>query len=428
MRNIILFLIFNNILFSQGIQTSKISFTDYFENKTLRIDYSHVGDKENDEYYLEELIEEPFWGGSHKNLIDTFDYGKYQVIVKDDSTKQIIYSRFYSTLFSEWQTTEEAKHTKKSFPESVIIPFPKNKVIIEFYSRKKDHTLIKKFDLKVDPKNYFISKERRKNYQSFEVQKSGDPSIKVDIVIIPEGYTKEQIDLFKTDCKKFTNYLFNASPYKENKDKFNIWGVEATSADSGSDIPAENIWKNTLLNTNYYTFDTERYLMTFDYQTVRDVASNAPYDQIYILVNSDKYGGGSIYNYYNVGVNRNPREEYVFVHEFGHGFAFLADEYYDSQTSYQDFYPLNIEPLEPNLTTLVNFDKKWKYIVDKDTPIPTPVEEKYFNKVGAFEGGGYIAKGVYRPMYDCSMRSASVNNFCPVCKDAIIKMIKFYSE
>lgn len=428
MKKIILFLIFTNILFSQEISTSEINFNDYFENKTLRIDYSHTGDKDNDEYYLEELIEEPFWGGSHKNLIDTFNYGKYQVVVKDDSSKQIIYSRFYSTLFSEWQTTEEAKHIKKSFPESVIIPYPKSKVIVEFYSRKKDNSLVKKFEINVDPKNYFISKERRKNYPSFEVLKSGEPAVKVDMVIIPEGYTKEQMELFKSDCKKFANYLFNASPYKENKDKFNIWGIEAPSADSGSDIPAENIWKNTLLNTNYYTFDTERYLMTVDYQTVRDVASNAPYDQIYILVNSNKYGGGSIYNFYNVGVNRNPREEYVFVHEFGHGFAFLADEYYDSETSYQDFYPLNVEPLEPNLTTLVDFDKKWKYMIDKDTPIPTPAEEKYFDKVGAFEGGGYVAKGVYRPMYDCSMRSASVNNFCPVCKDAIIKMIKFYSE
>ncbi|GAB6281776.1 MAG: IgA Peptidase M64 [Ignavibacterium sp.] len=428
MKKIFLFLLFTNIIFSQVITDSKINFTDYFENKTLRIDYSHTGDKDNDEYYLEELIEEPFWGGSHKNLIDTFNYGKYQVVVKDDSSRQIIYSRFYSTLFSEWQTTEEAKHTKKSFPESVIIPYPKNKVIVEFYTRKKDNSLVKKIEINVEPKNYFISKERRKNYQSFEVQKFGDPSVKVDIVIIPEGYTKEQMELFKSDCKKFTNYLFNASPYKENKDKFNIWGVEAPSADSGSDIPAENIWKNTLLNTNYYTFDTERYLMTTDYQTVRDIASNTPYDQIYILVNSNKYGGGSIYNFYNVGVNRNPREEYVFVHEFGHGFAFLADEYYDSETSYQDFYPLNVEPLEPNLTTLVNFDKKWKNMIDKDTPVPTPTEEKYFTKVGAFEGGGYVAKGVYRPMYDCSMRSASVNNFCPVCKDAIIKMIKFYSE
>lgn len=428
MKKIFLFLLFTNIIFSQVITDVKINFADYFENKTLRIDYSHTGDKDNDEYYLEELIEEPFWGGSHKNLIDTFNYGKYQVVVKDDSSNQIIYSRFYSTLFSEWQTTEEAKHTKKSFPESVIIPYPKNKVIVEFYSRQKDNSLLKKFEINVEPNNYFISKERKKNYPGFEVLKSGDPAVKVDLVIIPEGYTKEQMELFKSDCKKFTNYLFNASPYKENKDKFNIWGVEAPSADSGSDIPAENIWKNTLLNTNYYTFDTERYLMTADYQSVRDVASNAPYDQIYILVNSNKYGGGSIYNFYNVGVNRNPREEYVFVHEFGHGFAFLADEYYDSETSYQDFYPLNVEPLEPNLTTLINFDKKWKYMIDKDTPIPTPVDEKYFNKVGAFEGGGYVAKGVYRPMYDCSMRSASVNNFCPVCKDAIIKMIKFYSE
>jgi hypothetical protein len=236
------------------------------------------------------------------------------------------------------------------------------------------------------------------------------------------------MELFKKDCEKFAGYLFNASPYKENKDKFNIWGIAAPSKESGTDIPAENIWKNTLLNSTFYTFDLERYLMTPDNKSLRDVASNAPYDQIYILVNSDKYGGGSIYNLYSVCINKNKYEEYVFVHEFGHGFSFLADEYYTSDVAYNDYYLLDVEPLEANLTTLVDFDSKWKKFVSDETPIPTPDSEEYSNVVGAFEGGGYVAKGVYRPRLDCSMKSASVNNFCPVCKDAIQQMINFYSE
>ena len=168
--------------------------------------------------------------------------------------------------------------------------------------------------------------------------------------------------------------------------------------------------------------------MTTANKKLRDVAANVPYDQIYILVNTDKYGGGSIYNLYSVCVNNNMYEEYIFTHEFGHGFGFLADEYYTSDVAYNDFYPLNLEPLEPNITTLVDFDSKWKDMVDKDTPIPTPDTRKYAEKVGVFEGGGYMAKGVYRPMEDCTMKSITVNNFCPVCKRALVNMINFISD
>lgn len=410
------------------ILSAQSNFEKFFEKKTLRIDYFHAGDKSTDEYFLDGFLEEPFWGGSNKNLIDVFDFGKYKLEVRDSSTNELIYSRCFSTLFSEWQTTEEAKKIKKSFSESVVMPFPKNKAIASIFTRDRKHKLIKKFEVQIDPKNYFISKEKRKPCNNFKVIYNGESSSKVDIVIIPDGYTKDEMEIFKLDCNKFAQYLFNSSPYKENKDKFNIWGVEAPSLESGTDIPAENIWRNTSVNSSFYTFDVERYCMISDYKTVRDFAANAPYDQIYVLVNSKKYGGGSIYNFYSVCVNKNPREEYVFVHEFGHGFAFLADEYYESSTAYQDFYPSDVEPLEPNLTTLIEFDKKWKNQIEKNIPIPTPTEEKYKNSIGVFEGGGYVAKQVYRPMYDCSMKSASVNNFCPVCKETILKMIKFYSE
>ena len=250
----------------------------------------------------------------------------------------------------------------------------------------------------------------------------------MDIVIIPDGYTKDEMDKFKKDCEKFAGYLFNASPYKENKNKFNIWGIEAPSKESGTDIPAENIWKNTIANSQFYMFDLERYLMTSDNKTLRNIASNAPYDQIFILVNTNKYGGGAIYNHYSVCVSDNNYSEYIFTHEFGHGFAGLGDEYYTSDVAYNEFYPLDVEPLDPNLTTLVNFDSKWKDMVDEETPIPTPAEKEFKETLGVFEGGGYVAKGIYRPMQDCSMKSISVDNFCPVCKRAIKQMIDFYSE
>ena len=418
----IAFLLFSISVFPQT------NFDDHFENKTLRLDYYHTGDSVNDSYSFDELIEEPYWGGSKVNLIDKFDYGKYKFIVKDEKSGKEIYTRTYSTLFSEWQTTEEAKKTTKTFSETVTFPYPKEPVVVEFYSRDRRNILHKKFEYKVDPKNYFIKKERTLKCDNFKVLYNGDPSTKVDIVIIPDGYTIDEMQKFRNDCNKFSEFLFNASPYKQNKDKFNIWAVEAPSKESGTDIPADGVWKTTIANSSFYTFDSERYLMIVDDKNLRNLASNAPYDQIFVLVNSSKYGGGSIYNHYSVCSSDNDHSDYVFTHEFGHGFAGLADEYYTSDVAYQDFYPLDIEPLEPNITTLVNFDSKWKNMVDKDTPIPTPDEKIYKNKVGAFEGGGYVAKGVYRPMQDCSMKSISVDNFCPVCQRAIQWIINFYSE
>lgn len=407
---------------------SQIKFEDYFLDKTLRVDYQRAGDKTHTTVFFDEMIEEPNWGGPKKNLIEDFNYGKYRAEVKDAKTGKVIFARNYSTLYSEWQTTEEAKKIKKSFPESVVIPFPKDKVLLTLYSRDKRLKLHEEVTWEIDPKNYFIKKDRRHVYNSFKVINNGDSHNKVDIVIIPDGYTKEEMDLFKSDCNKFAQYLFNSSPYKEQKEKFNIWGVEAPSVESGTDIPGSGIWKQTVLNSGFFTFDVDRYCMTQDYKSVRDVAANAPYDQIYILVNSPKYGGGAIYNYYSLCVNNNSFEEYIFVHEFGHGFASLADEYFDSETAYQDFYAYDVEPADPNLTTLVNFDEKWKDMVGKNVPIPTPNTDEYKNAVGAFEGGGYVKKGIYRPMMDCTMKSITVDNFCPVCKKAITDMINFYTE
>jgi len=416
------------ILLSITVTYSQINFDDYFENKTLRLDYFHSGDKESDFYSFDELIEEPYWGGSKVNLIDKFNYGKYKFEVHDAASNQLIYSRGYSTLFNEWQTTEEAKHTTRTFSETIVFPFPKNPVMVKFYSSNRKNEWIKKFEYEVNPENYFIKPERVSEYRTFEVLNSGDPSVKVDIVLIPEGYRWHEMEKFKKDCERFAGYLFNCSPFKENKDKFNIRGIEAPSMESGTDIPKENIWKKTLVNSTFYTFDLERYLMTDDNKTLRNVASNTPYDQIYIIANSSKYGGGAIYNHYSLCVSDERYSEFVFTHEFGHGFASLADEYFTSDIAYEEFYPLDVEPTDPNVTTLVDFDFKWKDLVDEGTPIPTPDTEEYKNKVGAFEGGGYLEKGIYRPFHDCTMKSIKVDNFCPVCKRAIQQMIDFYSE
>lgn len=423
MRLILLLTILSNTLvFAQT------DFRNYFEDKTLRIDYIHAGNATEDTYFLKELREEPYWGGSLVNLIDTFNLGKYKVEVIDKVSGKMIYSRHYATLFSEWQTTDEAKKITKAFEESVVTPFPKNPVTVKFYTRDGRNVLHEKYSFDIDPANYFIQKDRRMAFDTMRIHYTGDHHKKVDIVILAEGYTADDMGKFESDCEKFKDYLFNSSPYRDKKNDFNIWAVKVISGEAGTDIPKPGVYRNTALGSTFYTFDVERYLMTESFFAVRDAAANVPYDQIFILVNSTKYGGGAIYNHYSVCINNNQSEEYIFVHEFGHGFASLADEYYTSEVAYNEFYPVDIEPLEANVTTLVEFDKKWKSLIKEGTPVPTPATAEYENIVGAFEGGGYAAKGIFRPRMDCTMKSISVDNFCPVCSKALSDMIDFYAR
>ncbi len=418
----ILFLLFYSLHLS-----AQVKFDDFFIPKTLRVDYYHSGNATTDMICFEQFKQEPFWGGSKNSLIDIFDFGNYKFSVFDSVSNKEIYSRGFCSLYQEWQNTDEAKKISRSFYESVIFPFPKKTVKLELYSKDKYMKLTKIFEMYINPGNYFIKKENPLRFASYKIFDSGDPSSKVDVVIIPDGYTKEDMEKLKKDAKRFAGYLFNHAPFKENKEKFNIWLVEAYSQESGTDIPGQHVWKNTIVNSNFYTFDSDRYLTTTDIKSVRDLAGLVPYDQIFIMVNSVKYGGGGVYNAFSMCSSDNEHAEVVFIHEFGHAFGGLGDEYYDSDVAVQDYYKKEVEPWEPNLTTLVNFDKKWKNMLDKDTPVPTPDTEKYKNKVGAFEGGGYMPKGMYRPYINCEMKSL-YSGFCPVCQKALKDMIDFYTK
>lgn len=418
---------FTIVLFAASFQLFA-SFDDLFLNKTLRIDYYHTGNSKTELYSIDQVRSEPFWGGSHTMLIDTLNYGEYYVKAFDVRSNILVYSHGYCALFDEWRFTDEAKHTSRTFSETAVMPFPKNDVRIEIYSRNFMGLYQKMFEYTVIVKDYFISTERQMTFPVYDALISGDPANKVDIVILPEGYTAAEMDRFKADCDKFAAGLFTFEPYTHNRDKFNIRAVLAPSAESGTDIPGDKVWKNTILNSSFYTFDSERYLMTNDNKSVRNLAANVPYDQIYILVNTTKYGGGAIYNLYSSSVNSNASSAKIFVHEFGHGFAALADEYDDGSTSFNDMYPLNLEPWEPNITTLVKFETKWKSMLPANTPIPTPIENSSPMKLGVYEGAGYVTKGVYRPTPDCLMRTFRGNEFCPVCSAAIQKMLDFYTK
>ncbi len=424
MRNLTILILFVWTLSANA----QINFDKYFTKKVLRFDFILAGNSRETEVFPAGMKEEPYWSGSEKNLIDPFKFGNLKYEVFDEDANTLIYSRGFCTLYQEWQTTAEAKVMKRRFYEVATMPYPKNKIRFVLSIRERDGSFSKLYETRIDPDDYFIRKESPVKVNVSKIRDAGDPQKCVDLAFIAEGYTTEEIGKFREDVKNMTEVLFGEPPFTDFKDKINVWAVEAVSEESGTDIPGERIYVNTALNSTFYTFGLDRYLTTTDIKAVNDFAAAVPHDNIIVLINTNRYGGGGVYNYYSGTSSGNPLSPIVFIHEFGHGFAGLADEYYSSSVAYEDFYPLDVEPWEPNITTLVNFDSKWKKFIGKDIPIPTPATEKYKNVTGLFEGAGYSAKGIYRSEMDCRMKSNGPKGFCTVCRNAIKKMLDFYTE
>jgi hypothetical protein len=412
-------------LFQMGF--SQDNYKKYFTDQSMRVDFIFGGNAKSEKLYLEQIKKEPYWGGTKTNLIDRFDYGEYKFEVLDSETDQLIYSRGFCTLFEEWQTTTEAQQVDRSYYQTITFPYPKNLVKLKIYSRKWEGDFTQVFEMKINPNDYFINPEI-KNFSTKKLVDNGDPANHVDIAFLAEGYTQTELGKFEADVKKMVNYLFSQEPFKSNANKINIWIVNSVSEESGTDLPGKGIYRKTIMNSSFYTFDSDRYLTTSDVKSVRDLAGIVPYDEICILVNTNIYGGGGVYNHYAIFSADHSLSDKVFIHEFGHSFAGLGDEYYNSSTSYNDFYNTAIEPWSPNLTTMVNFDIKWKSMIDTKTPVPTPRTIENKNIIGVFEGGGYVSKGVFSPVMDCRMKSNEAGGFCPVCAKAIEEMIKFKSE
>ena len=283
------------------------------------------------------------------------------------------------------------------------------------------------YTLYINPLDYFTIRENPEIHPYVMFKTSGDPVNKIDITFISEGYTDKEMNKFLSDAERIGNYILSVKPFSDFSDRFNFYAIKAPSLESGIDIPGDRKYVNTNLSSSFYTFDTERYLTTFDSWSISNIAANVPYDAVVILVNSTKYGGGGFYNWYAETTVDHPFSNIVAIHEFGHSFAGLADEYVGNM-NFSDYYNVKIEPWEPNITTNIDFSSKWKSMIPSGTPVPTPREEQYLNIVGMFEGGGYMEKEIYSPMMDCRMSSNEAAGFCPVCQEAIIRMIRFYSE
>jgi hypothetical protein len=423
-RKILFILLFLPLISS----TQNSFFLRYFHQHTFRFDFLLGGKADEVFVFPQQMKKEPLWAGSFVNLIDTFNFGTYRFRVLDAETNKLLFSRGFNTLFQEWQTTPEAKITEKAFYQAVFFPYPKQEVILEIDARQWEGHFKTLFTININPDDYFILKENPFPYEYIIIQEYGKPEEKIDIVILGDGYTKDEMGKFRDDAFRFAGYLFEAEPFKTEKERFNIRAVLTPSIDSGTDIPGKGIYNNTNFNATFYTFDVPRYLTTSDMKSVYDAAAVVPYDQLYLLVNTELYGGGGFYNLLNICSADHHLSDKVFVHEFGHGFAGLGDEYYDSAVAYENYYNLEVEPWEPNLTTLIDFDRKWKSMMDCSIPVPTPRTPKYKGKTGVFEGGGYMSKGIYSPHIDCRMKSNEAQEFCPVCTDAILRMIHFYTK
>lgn len=404
-------------------------FNSYFVNKTLRIDYIFSGDSDTESIALSELSQLPQWAGRHNNLSEVLLKGNGQIKVSDAKTGQCIYMDAFSTLFQEWQTTPEAKAVVKSFENTFLVPYPKDEVIVEVSLRTKEGLYKTAIRHTVDPKDILIKKKGLKNITSYTYIHRGDSIDKcVNVAILAEGYTKEEMPLFRQHAEEACRQMFSHNPFADMKDKFNFVAVESASVDSDVSVPREGVWRNTAFGSHFDTFYSDRYLTTTNVKDIHDALAGIPYGHIIILAKTDVYGGGGIFNAYTLTTTGHPAFGVVVVHEFGHSFGGLADEYYYDEDTFTDTYDLTVEPWEANITTMVDFAAKWKDMLKPNTPVPTNPADAVKYPVGVFEGAGYSAKKIYRPAVDCRMKTNTCKDFCPVCQRSLERLVRFYTE
>jgi IgA Peptidase M64/Peptidase M64 N-terminus len=443
---------------------------------TMRVDYYHTGNATQEHFSLDRVVVEPLaWPGNPARPIDTLDRGKYFFEVVDASTGKVLYSHGFASMYGEWETTAEAKSASRTFSESLRFPGVDKPVRIVIKKRDSRNVFRDVWTASVDPADKFIvrSGSQANAGPLIKLHERGDPAEKLDLLILGDGYTAAERGKFERDARRLMAVLFSTSPFKERERDINVWGLVPPSKDSGISRPSDGVQKRTPLGTMYDTFDSERYILTAENRAFRDIAANAPYDVVEILTNTEKYGGGGIYGLYSTVAADNLWAPYIFVHEFGHHLAGLADEYFTSDVAYLP--PADrVEPWEPNVTALLDVAQlKWKDLVESGIPLPTPWAKEQFEKdqeagqkrrrdiranhrpesemnalfreelartsaqlaggpyagkVGAFEGANYEAKGYYRPQADCIMFTRDQVPFCAVCRRALEQTLDSYTR
>ncbi len=443
--------------------------------QTLRVDYYHTGNAKEERFSLDRVVLEPLpWPGNPARPIDDTNRGKYFFEVIDAAGGTVVFSRGFSSIYGEWETTAEAKEINRTFSESLRLPAPDRPVRIVVKKRDARNVFRDIWSVTVDPADKFVLRgaESADAGPLIKLHESGDPAKKLDLLILGDGYTAQERVKFERDARRLVSTLLATSPFKERQGDINVWGLSPAAAQSGVSRPSQHIYRRSPLGATYDAFDSERYVLTFENKAFRDIAANAPYDVVEILVNSATYGGGGIYGLYSTVAADSVWAPYIFVHEFGHHIAGLADEYYTSDVAYLPAAD-RVEPWEPNATALIDpAALKWKDLVTPGTSVPTPWPKEAFEiytgeiqtrrreiraanrpeaemdalfreeekhdtaqlnegphagKVGAFEGANYEARGYYRPQADCIMFTRDNVPFCAVCRRAIAQILDLYA-
>jgi hypothetical protein len=418
---------------------------------TMRVDYEHSGIARDERFALDRVVIEPLpWPGNPSRPVDDTNLGKYYFEVIDIETGRITYSRGFSSIYGEWETTAEAMSTRRSFSESLRFPAVERAARVVVKKRDERNRFRDVWTFTIDPRDPDIGQPAANGEAGpvIAIHEAGDPASKLDILFIGDGYTAAERDKFERDARRLADVLFATSPFRERRADINVWGLAPPSAESGISAPSRGVERRSALGTAYGALGLERYVLTLANRAFRDLAARAPYDAVQIVANGDAYGGGGIFGLYGIVAADSAAAPYLFVHEFGHHLAGLADEYDEAEVSYLP--PAErIEPWEPNVTVLLDpAALKWREHVTPGTPIPTPwskpasapsggsaggaaahgASSPYAGRVGAFEGANYQARGYFRPELDCVMYSGVTSGFCVVCLHSVSRIIDLYSR
>ncbi len=438
---------------------------------TYRLDLLHTGGMGVEIFAVDRLRQEPLpWPGHPAHASDDGQAGAYRFEVRD-ADGQLLQARGFSSIFGEWVTTEEAQAQHRSFHESLRFPAPAKPgpVQVRVFKRDARQVFQPVWETKLDTTDMFVDRSPTPAQDLIAIEQHGAPSDKVDLLLLGDGYTAAECAAkFLADARRVTAALFKVQPFARRRQDFNVWGLCPPAAESGVSRPSTGVHRASPAGATYDAFGSERYLLTFENRALREIASRAPYEALVILANNDTYGGGGIFGLYSTVAVDSSWADYLFVHEFGHHFAALADEYYTSPVAYAAPATI-VEPWEPNVTALLDRDQlKWRHLVASSTPVPTPWPKQAFeayeldvqarrkqiradrrpesemdalfreeqahvtrllgaerhrSAVGAFQGANYDAQAYYRPQLDCIMFTRDRVPFCRVCEAALEQVI-----
>ena len=405
------------------------TFDKYFTDKTLRVDYLFTGNAAHQAICVDELSALPRWAGRRHHLAQLPLAGNGQIVMRDAADSTVIYRISFSSLFQEWLETDEARTVAKGMENTFLLPYPRRKAVVEITLLDPHRRTRARLTHTVDPQDILIHEKGHSHITPHKyLQKCGPADRCIDVAILAEGYTADEMGTFYQDAQAACQSLFGHEPFRSMQKRFNIVAVASPSEDSGVSIPRLDQWRSTAFHSHFSTFYSDRYLTTSRLKALHDALAGIDYEHIIVLANTDEYGGGGIYNSYTLTTAHHESFRPVVVHEFGHSFGGLADEYFYEEDVMNDTYPTDVEPWEQNITTRVDFASKWEDMIPQGTPIPTPAENFNDHKVGLYEGAAYSFKGLYRGSYNCRMRTNDFPAFCPVCQRALKRLIEFYTE